>query len=323
MTTATLASIAVLMGFLLFWFIQIFRVTILKYMKRSKELLRKDEGQPVRGRVLTSELVGLGRMQMKKIKVEFENLSKSVIKQEFMFKASQVDSFRFEEGNSVDILLQSTPDGSYRAVLAGMQTKPGKIFYLTSLILIGGFSFFIWYLYTASFNAVNQDWSKADNLFIRNDAMPMMGIILTGTLGMMYVIFRVVSKSISGNQGKQDTGLLFKGIATQAKLLSYSDTNVTINNNPMVKFNYAYQDRHGNAHEGSDKVIVNRLEIGKLDDKETVEIMYHHDRPSVSKMTDNIQHSQATKGCVMAIFYFVAFVFSVVLFGLYLGSLPG
>ncbi|MBK8924677.1 MAG: hypothetical protein IPM74_01945 [Crocinitomicaceae bacterium] len=59
-----------------------------------------------------------------------------------------------------------------------------------------------------------------------------------------------------------------------------------------------------------------------LDEKETVDIMYLKDRPSVSKMTDNIQNSQATKGCVMAIFYLVAFIFSVVLFGLYFGSLP-
>ncbi|MBK8924680.1 MAG: hypothetical protein IPM74_01960 [Crocinitomicaceae bacterium] len=181
-----------------------------------------------------------------------------------MFKDSQADSFRFEEGNSVDILLQTTPDGAYRAVLAGMQTKPGKIFYLTSLILIGGFAFFIWYLYTSTFEAMHQDWSKIDHLFIYNSAMPMMGIILAGTLGMIYVIFRVVSKSISGGQSKQDTELLFKGICTPAKLLSYSDTNVTINNNPMVKFNYSYQDQHGSAHQGADKVIVNRLDIGKL-----------------------------------------------------------
>lgn len=54
------------------------------------------------------------------------------------------------------------------------------------------------------------------------------------------------------------------GIQKQGKLISYSDTGVTINNSPQVKFKIELLDDLNRPYEANAKTIISRLDVGKF-----------------------------------------------------------
>jgi hypothetical protein len=62
----------------------------------------------------------------------------------------------------------------------------------------------------------------------------------------------------------QSNRLMKSGVQKQGKIISYSDTGVTINNSPQVKFTVELKDDFNRPYEVTTKTIISRLDVGNF-----------------------------------------------------------
>jgi hypothetical protein len=76
-------------------------------------------------------------------------------------------------------------------------------------------------------------------------------------------------------------------------------------------------DKTGKTITGSDKKVVEKLEVGALPDFQKMEVMYLPDNPSISRFLENLESEDMSK-FIGFLFLTVLFIFSaVVVFSFY------
>ena len=313
-------SLITLVIIVLFWLILIFRITIVRYIKLRRQSDESDTGRPVTGTIVSCKKTGSGRFNVIQMKVEFPNFSQTMIHEDFKFVDSKPEENRYEEGRRVTVLLDDMAKGGPTVKLSGGKTVIGKGFILLSALLLSGVLYGTWFLYKFTLSKIQGDWSRIDELFAHNEAMPVIGIVFIAVLIFQFFLFRVISNLGGVKKKVSDNDLKFYGEKTMATIVRYEDTNVTINNNPRVKFFYTFKDSNGREHRGEDAIVIGKLEIGLLPTMTEREIFYMPQSPENSKFTANLA-PQSFAGCLNGVIILQAIIFSAILIAAYIGSL--
>lgn len=316
---ASFLSLSLLALMVLFWVGLVFRITVLRYFKLRRQADETERGRPIQGTVVSVKKSG-GRFKAVQMKVEFPNFSQTLVQQEFRFIDSKPEENRYEEGRRVTLLLDESAKGGPTVKLSGGKTVVGRGFILFSAILLAGTLYGSWYLYQRTLFHLQGDWSQADLLFADRDSFLLVGFIFIGVLAFQWGLFRFIKNIGSVKKNVSDNDLKFYGEKTMAQIQKYEDTNVTINDNPKVKFYYRFKDRMGNEHSGEDAIVIGKLEIGLLPSMKEREIFYMPSSPENSKFTENLS-PQSLAGCLNGVLLFQAFIFTAILIGIYLSGL--
>jgi hypothetical protein len=312
-------SFFIIAAIVIFWLLFVIKITILRYFKLRRAADESEKGRPVTGTILSVTKSGRSRFQAIRMTVEFPNLSQTMIKEEFRFVDSRPEEYRYEEGKRVTILIDDTAKGGPVAKIAGGKTVIGKGFLLLSAILLSGAFYGSWYLYKVTQLRIENDWSRVDELFMTDGPMPLMGIIFIGVLIFQWLVFRGIQKMGSSRKKINDRELKYYGEKALATINRYEDTNVTINDNPKVRFHYSFFDRNGRSHTSEDTVIVGKLQIGLLPTMKEKEVFYLPQSPENSKFTENLT-PQSFVGCLNGVLILQALIFSTILIVIYLAG---
>lgn len=313
-------SLLIIALILVFWWYRIVKITLYKWYRIKTESAREEVGQPITGTIVESRKYGSGKFTTLKIKVEFSNFSQTTVTEEFRFADSRADENRYELGNRVSLLLIRDDEKGPSIKLASGQNRTGPLFFPFSIALISGAAYGTWYLYNLTMDASAGDWNLAVDKLSANPEITLMGIIFLGSIGIQQIVFKRVGKLISPSKKVSHRELQFYGKKAQATILSYKDTNMSINDNPVVQFDYTFTDHHGREHRGQDKSVVGKLEIALLPTTKEKEIIYLPENPAESLFTENLKPS-SVKGCLSIVLLFEAFIFSAILLGSYIAAL--
>ncbi|MBI3133742.1 MAG: hypothetical protein HYZ14_03615 [Bacteroidetes bacterium] len=312
-------SLIILAAMVLFWLGLVFKITVVRYFKIRKQADDAESGRPVQGTIVSAQKSG-GRFKMMRLKIEFPNLAQTPIQEEFRFVDSKPEENRYDEGRRVTILIDENAKNGPVVKLAGGKTVIGKGFILLSAILLSTALYGSWFLYKLTIARIQGDWSRIDELFATNEAMPAIGIAFTAALIFQWFLFRFIQTIGSTKKKVSDRELKFYGEKTMATVTRYEDTNVTINDNPKVKFYYTFTDKNGNNHQGEDAIVIGKLEIGLLPTLKAREIFYMPQSPENSKFTENLG-TPPLKGCLNGVLILEALIFTGILIGSYVAAL--
>lgn len=252
------------------------------------------------------------------LEAEFPNFSGSLIKQEFVFVDSKPELRRYELGNRIQINVDES-NKSNPFSLKGAKMKATSGFKLFSLILLSGFGYGMHYFYSTLLIGIDY---KLENLgaILQDTTMLLPVSICLGTTLFMYFIFKIVFKMI-GIGGPKNKNLLYYGIRTTATINSYQDTNMTINDNPVVKFLYSFKDARGNTQNSEDKMNINRLEIPLIHELKEREIIYDRNDPTISKLMENFKNSSLMASVAKLPLFLLTAIMSIVSFFLLVSGL--
>jgi hypothetical protein len=314
-------SLLIIALVVVFWLYFVFKITVLRILKLKKADRQAEISEQVAGTVKSSTVMGSGKFKVTKIEVEFPNFNRALITEEFKFADSKPEERRYEVGKRVYLLVnRDAKPGVQRVKMYGGKTMIGKGYLLFSALLISFAVYGTWYLHKATLAKAGGNLSNADVLFANNGPMPAIGIVFIAALVLQLGIFKAISRSVTGKSKGSDSDLKYFGEKVMATITGYKDTNVMINNNPMVKFNYTFKDKYGTEHPGEDKLVIGKLEIGRLPEMTEKEVFYLPDMPDKSKFTENLK-PQSFIGCLNGVLLFEAFVFSCILIGMYLDGI--
>jgi len=317
---STYVSLAIIGIVVVFWLFLLWRLTFYRIVKQKAAQKALERGMPIDGTILSAQEFGSGKLRRTKITVEFLNFSKSPITEDFIFVDTKPEQRRYEVGKRIRLVLNSEAKNGKPVSLAEGKLVTGNLFLFISSALFFGYLYGAYQLYLFCDNIVGGDWNNADRLFQNNPTMPLLGLIFIGTLLFQYLIFSLVFNLFKSKKGISDFELKYHGIKTTATILRYEGTNITINQNPVVRFYYTYNDRSGRPHQDKDQVAIGRLEIGNLSGITEKDIMYLPHSPEKSKLVENLK-PVLIEGCMKGIFLFIAFVFSVVIITLFITML--
>lgn len=309
-------SFFILAAIVVFWLLFVIKITILRYFRLRRTADESEKGRPVTGTIIAVTKTGKGRFQSIRMTVEFPNLSQTMIKEEFRFVDSRPEEHRYEEGKRITILVDDMAKGGPEAKIAGGKTVIGKGFLLLSAILLSAAFYGSWYLYQLTLTRIGNDWSRIDELFMPDGPMPLMGIIFIAVLIFQWFVFGWVKKIGSSSKKINDRDLKYYGEKAIATIHKYEDTNITINDNPKVRFHYTFTDRNGRPHTSEDSMVIGKLQIGLLPTMKEKEILYMPQSPENSKFIENLA-PQSFAGCLNGVLILEALIFSTILIVMY------
>lgn len=319
--TSAIVSFAVILVFILIWVFLIFKITLFRYFRLKQNQNDAEKGKPVTGTILESVKTGRGKFQAIKLKVEFPNFSNTLVTEEFRFFDSRPEEMRYEINNRVMLLIDYDAPRGPVVRLAGEKKVIGNSFILISIILLGSLFYGLYFLYTASDQALHSNWHDLNPLFDNNESMPMMGIIFLATLLFQFGVFRLIGRLAGSGKKTDDKELKYYGEKTMATILKYEDTGVSVNDNPKVKFHYSFTDKNGQIHHSEESKVIGKLEIGLLPTMKEKEIIYLPQNPAQSKFTENL-NPVSFAGCLNVVLVFETLIFTVITLAIYLASLP-
>jgi hypothetical protein len=234
--------------------------------KRNIERL-KESGIPRTAEILSVDNVFQDTYDLT---ISFKNLVGTEITQKTSINDARPQEHRFEVGKKIDILIDkdmasvpyfmfATSEASIRIMIMTWTVLGWLV--LTALII--GYYIFSYHLENAGMG-----WrflSFYHPLFV-------CPIVMLG--------YRLFGKFLSSFTGTADDSIIikFKGIRTNAKLLSASQTGTYINEQPMVRFELEFMDEHYKKHRASIKKLVDLLHLD-ITRQEAVEIFYLKEDP--------------------------------------------
>lgn len=317
---SNLISLSIIGLIIVFWFIVILKYTLLRILKLKLSANINERGQTIDGKVIASETKGSGKFKRQKITVEFLNFAQTPITEEFRFVDTKPEQYRYEVGKRVSLILNPDLKKGGPIKLAGASTQISKVFILISLLIISGYAYGVFKLYEYCTAILGGNWANYEMLVENNEAMPTVGIVFLSVLIFNSFIFKMISSITKSKKNISDVELKYHGAKAMAAINKYEDTGVSVNDNPMVKFHYTFEDKYGKVHVSDDKIIVGKLDIGQLPALKEKEVLYLVNDPSQSKFVENLKPN-VLGGCLKGVSYLVAFIFSIILMVMFIVSL--
>ena len=305
------------------WGYVLFRILFVQFYNRKKEYEDASNGKFVSGtvkRIHSSKKTGGGKWNILSIEIEFPNFAYELISERFSFTDTKPEQRRYEEGKSVQLILNEKKEASTPVRIANARGEINRFGLAIILALIGGYCYGVYLLLTKSWEAIGQDINNLPALFPEEDNLGM-GLVALFTGLFVYFLFKKIGLLQTGKAKNELRQLKYHGRNATATIERYEDTGVLINDNPKVRFHYSYADNYGTTYQGQDSKVINKLEIGTIQQIKEVEIMYFSDRPEVSKLKENLIQSSAM-GCIgKAVLYFLLFIFSTIILGNFIHEL--
>jgi hypothetical protein len=298
----------------------VLRITLIRIVRAGKVKAAQERGQQQMGTVVSSEIIGSGKLRVTKVVVEFLNFAQTLVREEFKFSDTKPEERRYEVGKRVPVIIDTDSKNGPTAKLYGSQPSISAKYRLFSAVLIGLMIYGLWQLYLVTSDKIDGDWSQVSVLFENNASMPLMGFIFLGTILFQALVFTFIQKLTKTGSDNLLKELKFYGKKASATITGYADTNMSINNNPVVRFSYTFEDQNGKIQSGEDKVVVGKLEVGSISGMKEKEVYFLPESPEKSILSDNFK-SAALPGCLNAILMLEALIFSGVIVGVYLASI--
>lgn len=311
----SLIIIAIICGF---WIV-VFGRALYKSVAGRKNVDDRHTGRIVTGKIISSDVKGSGSIARTNITVEFPNFSNSHVQETFIFKDTKPHENRYEEGKTVQLILDENQKKGPSVKLADGKVKGSNLFSFILFLLFAGSIYGIYVLYQLVDKKIGGDWDNLQQLNVLDGLAITAGSFLFSLL-IMQVVFRAVKLS-TGKKGKnKDNELKMYGVRTTATVLKVEETNTRINNNPVIRFHYEYEDQFGNSHNGKDQMVVGMIQLSNIANVTETEVLYSKDDPTESRMMDAMKKTML-QGCTKIIFLFITLIFTVILLSMFVSSL--
>ena len=251
--------------------------------------------------------------------VEFPNFSNSEVTETFIFKDSRPQERRYEEGKTVPLILDDDPKKGPSVKISGGKTKGSNGMSFVLFLLFGGALYGTYFIYTTLESKLGGDWGAIDTLPIF-DGFAIMGASFVFSSFMMLFVFKLIGRVSGGSNKGDDNRLKLQGVAVNARITDVEQTNTRINDNPLIRFYYEFEDEFGTTHKGQDKMVVPMIDIGGVKDITERRVIYEKGNPSRNRMLEAMKMTMVT-GCTRLIFLFVSMIFTVILMSMFLGGI--
>lgn len=307
--------VAIICGF---WII-VFARALYKSAVGRKNTDNRHAGRIVTGRIISADVKGSGSMARTSITVEFPNFSNSDVQETFMFKDTKPHENRYEEGKTTQLVLEEDPKKGPSVRLAESKIKGSNTLSFIFFLLLAGSIYGTYALYQLVNKEIGGNWSNLDHL----DVMP--GLSITGaafifSIVLMQLVFRAVRRGIGKKSKNKDAELKLYGIKTKAKILKVEETGTKINDNPVIRFHYEYEDQFGNSYKGKDQKVVGLIQLANINEVTEKDVLYLKDTPSESRMMDSMKKTMV-QGCLKLTSLFMALLFTIILMSMFVTSL--
>lgn len=236
--------------------------------KKNIEYLEK-EGEPREARILSVKKLNRAGLKMDAYELElsFKNLVGTEILQKTGVNDSKPFERRYEVGKKVELLIDKELKRIPYFIFARTQIKINKGVVLLRtlgwLALVAVLAGYYGYAYYSESHGMGWRFMSFGHPLI--------------VCPLVLLFYRTLADLIAnklGGEHKDSTPLMkFKGVRTNARLISASQTGVYINEQPMIRFELEYTDDRQQKYNGSIKKIVNLLDLNSTK-VEYVEIFY-------------------------------------------------
>ena len=278
-STLLIASIGILFVYV---FYLLFKMLILSSLFKMRDLHQLKQGLLRTGTIVSSHSVSsTDKKTQLEIEVEFENLSRTLITQTLRFYDHRPLEHRFQVGKQIELRLNSNLSSKqwvFPNQIHKVSLNLGSLFFKLVFLggyLYGGYSLFlwIWTLTGGQFDPkVNDQLRSAGHL-------ELLGVyVLTMILARFFVTSGMSSQSIRL--------LIRKGIRTSANIVKYEKTGTRINDDPVIRFIYQFQDQNGNMITGKTTQIIDEMQIGQLYFLKTKKVLYLPEDSSLSNFEE-------------------------------------
>lgn len=241
--------------------------------KKNIEYLKK-EGEPREARILSvKKLAWKGaKMDAYELGLSFKNLVGTEILQKAGVNDSKPFERRYEVGKKVELLIDKELKRIPYFIFSGVTAKINKgvvllrsLGWLALVVVLAGY-----YVYAYQSESHGMGWR------FMSFGHPL--IVCPLVLLFYRILVDLIVNKLGGDY-KDNTPLIkFKGIKTNARLISSSQTGTYINEQPMIRFELEYTDEKQQKHNGNIKKIVNLLDLNSTK-VEYVEIFYLQSDP--------------------------------------------
>ncbi|AZA77575.1 hypothetical protein EG347_08635 [Chryseobacterium sp. G0186] len=205
------------------------------------------------------------------IVLSFHNLRNALIEHEMMFHDTKPQEKRFEMGNTVKVLLNPQIAQSPYFILKGQQTKFNSTGMILRIVFITLLIAYVIGLYYYFYTTESLDFGWRFLTFMHP-------IIFSGVMIIIFVlVYQLIFKKIINKKNEED--ILFSGRNADAKIISVSETGVTVNDQPQIMFQVSFSDFRGNKHISVYKMMVSLLSLSTISQKGNIEIMYDENNP--------------------------------------------
>ncbi|MBE7440436.1 MAG: hypothetical protein HS115_18445 [Spirochaetales bacterium] len=276
-------------------------------------------GREVSGRVISSsylrEVKGNGTVPIT-MKVEFENFSGAAVQTSFHTSDTRPAERRFDSGRTVRIQLNpGAPPGRQIMIVGSQATLNPKVLLPFLLVFLAWLAGLAW-VFDIIWRGAGGNLDALLSHLPESGEWQGSGLIFLATLIFVGALFKILGASFSR---KNDTRLRFYGRQAPARITGVERTGVKVNNQPQVMFHYEFTTHDGRKVSGSERNIIDILDIGKVHDIKEKEILYLPDDPSVSAWLENVNQdpSSGVTGILKGVFYLMFFIFTCI----YLGQL--
>ncbi|MCB1303329.1 MAG: hypothetical protein KDK37_03600 [Leptospiraceae bacterium] len=306
---------------LLYWFVLIFLYPLyLNYLtyRSMKEAL--ESGETVSGKVIESNYLGEKNgagLRPIEMTLEFLNFSGTPVTEKMRFMDSKPDLRRYDVGQLVPLRIVRKSSGARKVTVASAKVGASLRFWIIWLIGASLYCGGIYYFFYRISEHFKGDLSLALSALHSEDAMGVLVMFAIGG-GITWLLSRVFGGAFRRDQSEK---LKFFGIRTMATIEKKSRTGVSVNDQPQVAFHYSFRASDGQTYKGSDKEIVDLLDIGKLDSITEREIIYLPDSPQTSLFVEHIEGSSGMGILIKVIIQFVLLILSIVLVSTVIGGL--
>ena len=265
----------VLLGYFQKWILQIF------ITKRNLENIKRN-GVNREAKIIRAVKISGPKAKYNTYELEllFKNLSDTEIIHKTEITDSKPHERRFEAGKKLNLILNRDPKKLPAFVIASSNASinpSGLILRTLGLLLLSALvAGYYFYAY--------QDESYGMGWRFMSFGHP---LIVCPIVFIFYrYLLRFILKKLTG-LGDNSVLIKFKGIKTQAKLISVSQTGTYINEQPMMRFELEYTDNKHHIHRNSLKKVVGLLELD-VTKQAQIEIFYLPENPNEIAFADDL-----------------------------------
>jgi hypothetical protein len=228
-----------------------------------------EEGVTIIAKITDKRQAGTARdCAVLDLKLAFNNLSGTAVEIPYQLNDSKPGEKRFEVGNTIE--MRASLDGPNPAFVPKkmeiIRSKSFVFLHLFIFLLLLGAAF-VYPVFSYQLESQGAGWR------FLNISHPwvLVPLINLGVGGFIWILLGFIGKA-SGNPAEPLRMILY-GIKATGTILSYSQTGMSINDQPQVQFEIEYIDQQGLKQFTLYKKIVSLLEIHKIS-AEHKEIMY-------------------------------------------------
>lgn len=273
-STATMATIALALGFVgwVIFIIWTYKQTIRlpKKMQEKIQVLQRS-GHLEKGRIIEKTLFNRRKNQTEEIEilVQFKNLNNTFVTHYFQFVDSQPHKNRFEEGNSIQLRLNT--NGQSPAVI--IQETQVKFSPKSGIIILVFLVFYMMVTFAAHyyFFSNGTGW-RFLSLLHPWVITPFWALIIFGG-------FSKLIHTLKGKNTKQEEQLLLYGKSATAIIQRADETGTYINEQPQIKFVLKFSDDKSVSHTVSFKKVIPLTQLHR----------YHTGSQNILYLPDNPQ----------------------------------